>query len=156
MFRHGLLRFLLALLVIGVLIAGGTALYRTGMAQGYQLGALAANSANKGAAPQLPYNGYMPFYPGYPGFGFPFFHPFGIFLGIGFFLLILFLIGGAFRMAMWRRWGGPQAFGQGRCGYPAEPPWHRAWHEQRSEQPSEAPSGQPEKDSAPGETPARA
>ncbi len=105
MFRFGfLLRFLLALLIIGGLVAGGVALYRTGYAQGYQTAAMVlANNkaAAPGVPPVMPYYGY-----GYPfvyhwGFGFPFFFPL---IGIGFFLLFFFLIGGLFRFGMYRRW----------------------------------------------------
>jgi len=98
MFRFGFLfRFLLALLVIGGLVAGGVAIYRLGWVQGYQASILLSN---KTAAPAAPYYGY-PIMPFYPAFGFPFFLPL---FGIGFFLLFLFVIGGLLRFGMHRRW----------------------------------------------------
>ena len=102
MFRFGFLfRFLLALLIIGGLVAGGVAIYRLGYAQGYQTSALLSNKTTAPAAPVAPYYGYpiMPYF--WPGFGFPFFFPL---LGIGFFLFFFFIIGGLFRFGMHRRW----------------------------------------------------
>lgn len=137
MFRNGFLwRFLLALVLLAVIASGGVALYRIGWAQGYQAGALSVNApgAAQGAAPQAPgpYYGY-PYHYG-PGFGFPFFFfPFGPLLGIGFFLLVIFLIRGIFRPLGWRRWGygpygphGPWGYGPygprpGEEGQPQQP-----------------------------------
>lgn len=121
MFRYGFLwRVLLALLIIGVLVGGSMALYRFGWAQGYQAGAVISNGGSSGAAPQLPYYAYPPRY-FYPGFGFPFFFfPFGPLLGIGFFLLFFFLIGGLFRFGRPRRYGWE--------GHPGDPDW-REQHE---------------------------
>ncbi len=105
MFRFGFLfRFLLALLIIGGLVAGGVAIYRLGWAQGYQTSVLLSSKAGAPAQPALPavpYYGYpmMPYYYG-PHFGFPFFP----LIGIGFFLFFLFIIGGLFRFGMHRRW----------------------------------------------------
>ncbi len=106
MFRYGMVwRVLLTLLLVGVLIGAGVALYRYGWAQGYQAGAIVANNGNRGSTPQLPYSGYPPYYY-YPGFGAPFFFfPFGPLLGLGAFLLVFFLIGGLFRFGRYRRWG---------------------------------------------------
>ncbi len=104
MFGRGVFfRIFVALLLLGVLTAGGVALYRAGWAQGYQAGALAAHSGGSGATPQVPYYGYPPL-GFYPGFGFPFFFPFGPLLGFGFFLLFFFLIGGLFRFGWRRQW----------------------------------------------------
>ncbi len=98
MFRFGFLfRFLLALLIIGGLVAGGVAIYHLGWAQGYQTSVLLSN---KSPLPAAPYYGY-PIMPFYPAFGFPFFFPL---FGIGFFLLFLFMIGGLLRFGMHRRW----------------------------------------------------
>ncbi len=132
MFRFGfLLRFLLTLLIIGGLVAGGVALYRLGWAQGYQASVLMSGKAGAPAQPVLPapYYGYpiMPYY-GW-GFGVPFFP----LIGIGFFLFFLFIIGGLFRFGMYRRWAqaghGPW---EGHGG-----PW--GWHDR------EPNKGQPEK-----------
>jgi len=133
MFRFGFLfRFLLALLIIGGLVAGGAAVYRLGWTQGYQAAAVLANKTGAPAAPALPavpYYGYpygypmMPYAYG-PRFGFPFIFPL---VGIGFFLLFLFFIGGLFRFGMHRRWAqGEQGYWHGRGG-----PW--GWGPQSGE-----------------------
>jgi hypothetical protein len=133
MFRFGFLfRFLLALVLIGVLVAGGMALYRTGWAQGYQNGAAAVGSgANTTPALPAPYYAYPPVPYGF-GYGFhPFFFPFGPFLGIGFFLLILFMVGGLFRFGMRRHWAG--GFGPGGWGMGHGPRSPQDWDEMRKE-----------------------
>lgn len=89
-------RLVMAVLVIAVLVGGGFALYRAGMAagaaQGYLAGQAAASSPKAdGAAPTTP---VLPYYPGWGyGIGFPFFAPFHPFLGFFglFFLIALFL-----------------------------------------------------------------
>jgi hypothetical protein len=138
MYRGGfLLRFVFTLVIIGLLAAGGVALYRFGWGQGYQTAALTAASAigqdTGGAqvAPPPPYYGYGPWlyrphWFGYgPGFGF---FPFFPLFGIGFFLILLFLFGGLFRRWAW----GPGPY---RWGPEAE----REWRERhgRPEEPSE-------------------
>jgi hypothetical protein len=66
MFRTRLFwRFILALLLVGVLVAGGTALFRSGWAQGYQAGSLAASTGGSGASGTTP---GAPFYPYLPDF----------------------------------------------------------------------------------------
>ncbi len=118
MFRGGfLVRIFLTLLLVGLLVAGGVALYRFGWAQGYQAGALIAAGSTSGqgstpgqAAPPAPY--YYPYAPWFygrpfigPGFGF---FPFFPLFGLGFFLIVFFLVGGLFRVWGYRRWhGGP-------------------------------------------------
>jgi hypothetical protein len=134
MFRGGFFwRFLLALVIVGGLAAGGAALFRAGWAQGYQVGALSSSAEGSEAVPNPPfYYGYPRPYFG-PGFGFPlFFAPFGFFLWIGFFLLMFFLVGNLFRFWGWRRWhGGPWRSG-GEHG--PMPPGSREWHERHKEQ----------------------
>ena len=120
MFRFGLLfRLLLALLVIGGLVAGGVAIYRIGWAQGYQASAILSNNKTTApAAPVAPYYGYpfMPYYGYGPGFGLPFLFPL---FGIGFFLLFIFFISGLFRFGMHRHWAhSDQGRWEGRRG-----PW---------------------------------
>lgn len=133
MFLRGrLFRFLLTLLLVGVLIAGGVALYQAGFGQGYQAGVLATSAARSDGAAQPPVYGYLPA-PIWPGYGFPFFHPFGIFLGIGFFLFVFFLIGGLFRSGGRRHWaenGGPENWRHGPGSH-----WGRGWGEQPTSQP---------------------
>jgi hypothetical protein len=119
---------------VGLLVLGGGALYRAGWAQGYQAAALAASASGSEGAPMTPYYGVYP--PGafYPAFGYPpFFAPFGLCLGVGFFLLLFFLIGGLFRPHGWHshewgRWGGGPQHGP-------MPPWAKEWKE--SQQPGE-------------------
>jgi hypothetical protein len=159
---HFVLRILGALLLIGVMIAGGALLFRAGQAQGYALGAataanqIAAPNANGAPAP----NGVMPgpFYPRGPyGYGYsygfgphfmPLFFPFGFF-GIGLFVLFLFLIGGVFRIfafrrhMMWHRhpegWDGPWGPGM-RHGEPGTPQAKPA----DPNAPKDAPTGTPQ------------
>ncbi len=104
MFGHfRIWRFLLTLLFIGLLVAGGVALYQFAFAQGYQAGALAAGpTGDHGTLAQPVYPGYAPFW---PVFGFPFFFPpFGLFLGFGFIFFLFFIVGGLFRFGGRRHW----------------------------------------------------
>jgi hypothetical protein len=131
MFRFGILwRILMILVLVALLVGAGTALYRAGLAQGYQAGIVAASKTGSApTTPQLPYYGYgYPPFGLYPGFGYPIGFPFfGPLIGIGFFLLIFFLISGVFRFAFRRHganrgdwgyvpgyWGhGPHDWGHG-------------------------------------------
>ena len=128
MFRFStLFRILMILAMVALLVGAGIALYRAGLAQGYQAGILAAGkTANVPTSPQLPYYGY-----GYPPFGFypglaytGFFPVFAPLVGIGFFLLFFFLLSGVFRFAFRRHWAGrgdwgygPGPWGQGPHGW---------------------------------------
>jgi hypothetical protein len=140
MFRFGFLfRFLLALLLIGVLVGGGMALYRSGWAQGYQTGAVTAAGQSQGAqvapsAPAVPgpYYAYPPFAYGY-GYGFHPFFPFGPLLGIGFFLLFFFVIGGLFRFGMHRHWAAGGQGGPGGWGFGHGPHSPQDWEQMRKE-----------------------
>jgi len=113
-------RWLFILLIAGVLWAAGSAVYRAGWMQGYQTAALTAaassagQSGGQGAAPS-PYlinpwmygQGPWAFGPHLYGGGFGFF-PFFPLIGIGFFLILIFLFGGLFRKMAFNRWaGGP-------------------------------------------------
>jgi len=141
MFRFGFLfRFLFALLLIGLLAVGGMALFRSGYTQGYQVGALAASAASKGTTPPLPAYGYPPMGL-YPGYGYPMYgSPFGLFFGIGLFVLFLFMIGGIFRMMAWRHWAGAHGSEfKGPDFGPGGPPWHRHWHEYSVSHPEKGP-----------------
>ncbi len=117
MFRFGFLgRIVVALLLIGLLVGGGVTLYRAGFAQGYQTGALSVQAGGNPATPQTPFSGGVPpyYYYYWPHYGFPgFFPPFGLFFGIGLFLLFLFLIGGLFRGFGWRGRHGYYGYGPG-------------------------------------------
>ena len=137
MFRFGFLfRFLMALVLIGVLVAGGVALYRGAFAQGYQVGAAAVRSAAP-AVPgtqvvPAPYYGYPPFAYGY-GYGFRPFFPFGPLLGIGFFLLFIFFIGGLFRFGMRRHWAAGGYGGPGGMGFGHGPHSPQDWENMRKD-----------------------
>ena len=133
MFRFGILwRILMVLVLVALLVGAGTALYRTGLAQGYQAGIVAAGKIGGApttpTTPQLPYygNGYgYPPFGFYRGFGYPGVFPiFAPIIGIGFFLLIFFLISGLFRFGFRRHWAGrgdwgygPGPWGQGPHGW---------------------------------------
>jgi hypothetical protein len=121
-------RIILALILVGLLAAGGVALYRTGWTQGYQTAALSVGAGTGEAQPQAP---VIPAYPLYPGWGHygPFygFSPFTPLLWLGFFVLIFFLIGGLFRPWGWRRWGGGHVHGG--WGHGPMPPWAKDWEE---------------------------
>jgi len=101
--RGGFFRFLLVLVLVCLLVGGGVALYQAGFGQGYQAGALAAAASSDGTTHLAPAPGY--YWPPYAGYGFPIFQPFGIFLGIGCFLFLFFVIGGLLRFGAWRHWG---------------------------------------------------
>src|SRR5512146_2823431 len=93
-------RVLLTLLLVGLLVAGGVALYQLAFSQGYQAGAIASGDGGSNVQPAYP--GY---WHGWGGFGFPFFFwPFGLFLGIGFIFFLFFIVGGLFRMGGRRHW----------------------------------------------------
>jgi hypothetical protein len=133
MFRFGILwRLLLAVVLIAILVGGGTALYRLAWTQGYQTGVLAAGAANKSITPPVPYYGMYPYAPIWPGYGFPFFfNPFGLLIGIGFFLFFILLIRGLFFHAWGRRnWRGYPGEGYGPYGHHG--PW--GWREHREDQ----------------------
>ena len=118
-------RFVLVVILIAVLVAGGALLYRSGWAQGFQAGSVLQESEGAEMLPMVPQFGRQLYGPFYPGFGFPFF---GLCLSIGFIFLIMFLIGGIFKPWGRRRWAGHH---YGRWGYGKN--WeevHRKWHEQ--------------------------
>jgi hypothetical protein len=126
-------RIFFILLIFGLLAAGGLVLFRSGWAQGFQAGVITAGAGE--GAPQLAPE-QAPFFPLYPytygpHFGYPgFFPPFGLCFGIGFTLLLFFLIAGLFKTWSWRRWAGS---GRGHTGhgwgYGPPPPWGIEWQE---------------------------
>ena len=130
---HIFLRILLALVLIGMLFAGGYALYRMGFSQGYAQGAVVAAGDGQSSAPNMPvYPPYGYMYPPFHFGFFPFFPIFGIFF-FGFLFFILF-------RALIRPW---------RWGYPPGGPPPGYWHGGpggwgpsgwRSEQPGSSPA----------------
>ena len=137
------LRLIMTLLIAGGLVAAGTVLYHSGFTNGYNAAVLAVNASGKTGTTPLPYNGYLAYGPLY---GFPFFSlfaPFGLFLGIGFFFLMIFVVSGLFRLWGWRRWA--HQSGMGGFGHHHDAPWFREWEERHK--------SQPDKTSGTGETP---
>jgi len=129
---------IMTLLIVGGLVAGGALLYHSGFANGYNAAVLAANASGKSGVTPLPYSQYLPYG---PGFGFPFFiffAPFGLFLGIGFFFLLIFMIGGVFRLFGWRRWAaqsGMAGFGR----HHTDSAWFKEWAEHTKAQSEKGP-----------------
>ena len=97
-----LARIFLALVVVALLLWSGSLVYRSGWMHGYESAVLSAD-LDPGEARPAPFLAYP--YSGRPFFG-PslIFAPFGLLFGLGVLGLFLFLIGGLFRMAAWRRW----------------------------------------------------
>ena len=137
MFQRGffIFRFLGLLLLIALLVGGGSMLFQAGQAQGYAMG-LAAAGKELPAPP--PYYGY--------GWMAPHFSLFGPLMGLFFFglplLFVLFAVGGIFRRRSWMHghgsWaGGPQ---QGPWG---PPPWGAA--------PQQPPTPAPQDPPVPGQ-----
>jgi hypothetical protein len=138
-----LLRLIMTLLIAGGLVAAGVLLYHSGFTNGYNAAVLAADASGKGGTTPIPYNGYLPYY---PGFGFPFFSllaPFGLFLGLGFFLFMIFIVSSVFRLWGWRRWAARP--GMAGFGHHHDTGWFREWEEHYK--------GQTEKGAGPGEAP---
>ena len=131
MFRTGFIfvRILAALVLMGLLIAGGYMVFRAGEAQGYALGAAAATGAV--TAPQAPVPAY-PFYPGgWPGYYGMHFFPFGPLFGLFCFGGVVFfffaVVGGIFRRRAWHHAhaeGGPEHMHWGRHFHGEAPPEH--------------------------------
>ncbi len=137
MFRAGsfLVRFLLALLLIGMLATGGYMLFQAGQAQGYALGLQAAGQEGQPAAPEvygLPY-----YYPGYLHSPHFFFFPFGPLLGFLFWgLLIFFVFRGVFHR---RNWAGPGHHHAYPPHWPQGQPWQGWAGREAPPQPGEPP-----------------
>ena len=104
-------RFFLSLVLVGALIVGGVAVYQAGYGQGYTTGISARADSGTNVAPVSPAYGYGPYR---FGMGFPFFQPFGLCLGIGFFLFFVFGISRLlFFGSMRRHWGEGGRYGHG-------------------------------------------
>lgn len=114
--RSFFFRLLAALLLIGLLVAAGTLVFRAGFSQGYASGAAISSGEGGQAVPRVgPGYPYYPYYPGFFGPRFGFF-PFFPIIGFFFFGLLFF---GLMRFLFWpRRWGHPGYW----RGY-GPPPW---------------------------------
>ena len=126
-------RILAALVLVGLLFAAGSAVYRLGYAEGWAGSAAVQAAGSGGQAPNVAPGyapGYGPGYPYNPGFFgprfgfFPFFPFFGFCL-FGLFLLCLF--GFLFRGP--RRWGK----GQGHSHPWGTPPWDQGQGQSEAE-----------------------
>ncbi len=147
MFHKGFFffRFLGFLLLVALLIGGGSMLFQAGQAQGYAMGL-----SNAGKDLPVPAPGPAPYFYGH-GWMMPHFSPFGPLLGLFFFLclpflLVVFLVGGIFRRMAWGRgpWGGGPHH-----GYPpgwGTPPWAAG-----QQPPAAPPQGPPAPGSPSGE-----
>lgn len=102
-----------ALIVIGLLMLGGSMIQRSAWTQGYMMGQLAAKGADGAIAPYMAYG---------PGFGGgPFASGLGCLIPLGLLALAFFAVGGFFRH---RAWHGAE----GHQGGPTES-WNWHWHE---------------------------
>jgi hypothetical protein len=140
--RFFVLRILFSVVLVGLVVLGGFALYRAGLSQGYVTGLQAASSAGNPVVPNnypVPWGYYGPFG------GFPILLPVLAIFGLLFFVRLalfpLFMMGKVMRFMSWHgaAAGGPEfeAWGKewkrhsGHMG----PPW--AWHGHTSpEQPA--------------------
>jgi hypothetical protein len=129
MFRRGFfIRALSAILFLVLLVVGGFAIHRAGVAQGSAVGlqtaGVEAGSLPEGIPDQVP----PALYPGYGwyGYGFarPFFGGFGLLFTLGFGLLFFFLITRLIFRPFWGWRGGPHAYWK---HYSGAPPWAKDW-----------------------------
>lgn len=118
-----IIRVIGALVLVGLLVAGGYAVYQAGFAQGVHA------ELPQGATAPLDGNPYY----GYPHFGFWPFFGFGIFFKILLFIFLFFIITRVFFFGMWAMAGGPRRHWRGG--------WHRNgwWHEDDEDEDEEEP-----------------
>lgn len=126
MFRRGVFfRVLGAILLLVLFVAGGFAIHRAGVAQGYALGVATAQSETgelpDNPALMMPYMYARPF-GGWYGYGFHPFGGFGFIFSLFFGLLFLFFI----TRLIFRPWGwaGPHTYWKHHGGVP---PWVKDW-----------------------------
>jgi hypothetical protein len=136
------------LILIGLLMLGGFAIYRISWLEGYQMGQLAAAGITDGRV--MPYAAYR------PGCG-------GVLLTLGAIFLLLLIVGKLFRFWTWKTAWGP---GGGAGGSERER-WVRHWHAHRPhgpippwcwgwEEPAEEKAEKPETDADAGNAEAKA
>ena len=107
-----LVRTVVILTVVGLLIVGGLAVYRTGWSQGYVAGQLAAEGEGVATVP-YPHYGF-----GYTG------RPFGFvpfLFGAGLLFLLLVAVGQLFRLLAWKKVMAGEP-------WPMAARWARPWH----------------------------
>jgi hypothetical protein len=102
---------------VGLLIAGGVAIYYLGWSQGYGTGQLPAEG--EGVAPWP----YLPHGPGYMARPFAFAMCTGLIFKLGLLLLLFCIIGKIFRCFAWGMVGGPWMM----MGGPRSRRWARHW-----------------------------
>jgi hypothetical protein len=129
------------LIIVGMLILGGFAIYRISWLDGYKTGQLVAHGAEGTVVPYLPYRG--------PGCG-------GLLLTLGLIFLFILVIGKFARFWAWRSGWGPKSerwvrrwHGHGPHG--PVPPWWWGW-----EEPSEEKADEPKPDTNAGDVEAKA
>jgi hypothetical protein len=137
--RNIVFRIIGALLLIALLVAGGTFVYRAGVAQGISQApqvaeAIQQSAENGNPVPPMMYGrGYGYGYPFHHGFGFGHHFGFGLFHIFGFFILLLFFFGllrFAFRPWAWGKHGhGPWGKWEDRMDE-----WHKRAHGEESTQ----------------------
>jgi hypothetical protein len=106
------------LILIGLLILGGFAIYRIGWSEGYRVGLLTDGGVEGMLVPYAPY-----------GSGF-----LGLLLVIGVFFLMFAVIGKFFRLLAWRSAGGPWMMAHRPPGTPGGPKgeaWAKHWQRHR-------------------------
>ena len=110
---------LIALMVIGLLVVGGSAIQRSAWSQGYMMGRLSASGDDGGVVPYAPY--------GYPGRHFDLSSLLcgvGPLFTIGLLLLLLVGVGKMLHFRAWKQAGGPPGEG-----------WAKHWHRHHGHMP---------------------
>lgn len=110
-------RFLVAplvvLIIFGLIVLGGLAVYRVGWSEGYRMAQLVVGGEEGGVAPYAPYR-----------FGFP-----GLFLTLGLILLLFVVVGKFLRFWAWRAaWGAGMTPPPGAGGWSTRRHWARRWY----------------------------
>lgn len=120
-------RALVALIIIGLLVRGGWAIYRTGWSQGYMTGQLAA--ADDGSAARS----YPPYAFGYPAW--PVLAGLGLLGLFGLLVLPLLAIGKMISLHARGMAGGPPGSPWAKKTADWSPPWIRHWHRDHGRRP---------------------